>query len=204
MPDAHSAADVLTFASRAAGLGDGIIRLRAQSGLMTLTSAPLAPRGLMENTPTILGMRAIVVDAELECDLIVPGADLAAGENEGRIRLPNRSVTAIWAGITPPRSGWVPTGELSGAAIDQVSRSGVAEVAAGSPAGAGEDAVRQLRARVWGAEADALDGLPAGAAFAAVALGFAAGEAARVFTAPSWTRLRFERGNVLVRRSFRG
>ena len=47
------------------------------------------------------------------------------------------------------------------------------------PQNPGEDAVRAIRASVWGAPDEALGGLPLGAAFAAFALGFIVGEETR-------------------------
>ena len=50
-----AAADALTFAGRARALGDGAVRLQASAGTLAMTSAPLAPRGLFDSTPTVLG-----------------------------------------------------------------------------------------------------------------------------------------------------
>ena len=58
-PDARVATDALTFAGRARQLGDGAIRLQANAGTLAMTSAPLAPRGLLDATPTVLGMRVL-------------------------------------------------------------------------------------------------------------------------------------------------
>ena len=38
-PDVPTASDALVFAQRAARLGDGAVRLRAQDGLLVMTSA---------------------------------------------------------------------------------------------------------------------------------------------------------------------
>jgi len=61
-------------------------------------------------------------------------------------------------------------------------------------------AVRALRAAIWGEPDEDLDGLPRGAAFAADAMGFISGEEeVRVMRSGRWTRLAFRRGHVLVR-----
>ena len=63
-----------------------------------------------------------------------------------------------------------------------------------------EDAVRAVRAAVWGAADEGLGGLPLGVAFAAFTLGFIVGEEdAIVRTSGSWTRVSLRRGHVIVR-----
>lgn len=200
-PDAEAAADLLTFAARAARLGDGAVRLRAMGGTLVTSCAPLAPRGLMDPTPTVLGLRASAVDPELECDLVVPAESLApALDDPTAVTLPATAVTAAWAGVSPPRGGWTASGTLSASTLAARAQWGIAAVADGVPTDAGEDAVRAVRAQVWGPPDDALAGLPLGVAFAAFALGFIAGEEdAPVRRAGPWTRVTLARGHVLVR-----
>src|SRR5690606_20553026 len=88
---------------------------------------------------------------------------------------------------------------------------GISAVAHGSPEGAGEEAVRALRARIWGEPDEDLHGLPRGVAFAAQAFGFITptrearsahplgAEQVRVTQSGRWTRLAFDRGHVLSR-----
>lgn len=199
-PDASTAADVLTFAQRAARLGDGAIRLQAHDGTLAVTCAPLAPRSLLDQTPTVLGMRVVRVDPELVCDLVVEGSALATAGDPHALVLPDSAVTATWAGVSPPRSGWAPAGELAAAALAARAQWGIATVAETVPADPGEDAVHAVRARVWGAGDDALGGLPLGVAFAAFALGFIVGEEwAAVRVNGPWTRVSLARGHVLSR-----
>jgi hypothetical protein len=200
-PDPLAAADLLTFAGRAARLGDGAVRLTAAGGTLATTAAPLAPRGLLDTTPTVLGMRALPVDPELECDLVVEASALEkAGDDESAVILPETALAPAWAGIAPPRSGWEPRGELAAAQLAARAQWGIATVAESVPTDAGEDAVRAVRAQVWGQTDDTLLGLPIGVAFAAFALGFIGGsEEARVLTAGPWTRIALARGHVIVR-----
>lgn len=199
-PDASTAADVLTFAQRASRLGDGAIRLKAQDGILTLTSAPLAPRSLLEQTPTVLGMRIVPVDPELVCDLVVEASALSAAEDARALLLPSSGVTATWAGVSPPRAGWMPAGEVPASVLAARAQWGIASVAETVPVDAGEDAVHSVRAAVWGAADEALAGLPLGVAFAAFALGFIAGdEVAALRTNGPWTRVSLARGHVLSR-----
>lgn len=199
--DAHAAADALTFAGRCARLGDGAVRLQAAGGALAMTAAPLAPRGLMDATPTVLVMRAHSVDAELSCDLVVEASALRpAGDDSTAVVLPDSALSPAWAGISPPRSGWVGGDGIAASELAARAQGGIAAVAEALPADPGEDVVRSVRARVWGEPDSALGHLPRGAAFAAFAMGFVVGEeTARVYRSGQWTRLTLNRGHVLVR-----
>ena len=110
------------------------------------------------------------------------------------------SVQTAWAALTPPRGGWEPVGSLDAGALADVARAGIAEVAHGAPAGAGGHAVADLRQRVWGRLTETVPPVPAGAAFAAYALGFLdPSERCDVVAHGRWTRLSSARGHVLVR-----
>ncbi|MFD5225620.1 hypothetical protein ACFWHT_08380 [Microbacterium sp. NPDC058342] len=208
LADALTARDVLTFTGRAATAAPDGVRLQAQAGVLAMTAAALAPQGLFDQTPTILAMRIVRADPELSCDIVVDS--LSAGEADDELLLPDVGRSPAWAGVSPPRGGWEHVGELTAAAIDERAQWGISAVAHGSPAGAGEDAVRALRARVWGEPDEELLGLPRGVAFAAHAFGFVAsrrdarsadpdGERVRVTRSGRWTRLAFARGHVLSR-----
>lgn len=199
-PDPSTTSDVLTFADRAARLGDGAVRLRAAGGTLALTSAPLAPQSLLESTPTVLGMRFVRVDPELECDLVVDAASLRSGDDPCAVVLPDSAVTAPWAGVSPPRGGWVEESGIEAATLASRAQWGIAAVAEAVPEAAGEDVVRLVRAQVWGEADGELGQLPRGVAFAAFALGFiAGGETAAVRRSGPWTRITLQRGHVLTR-----
>jgi hypothetical protein len=203
--DSDAAADALTFAGRTARLGDGAVRLQASAGTMAMTSAPLAPRGLLDPTPTVLALRALPVDPELECDLVVDAASLRASQRtDAAVDLPDSALSAAWAGISPPRRGWTALPPIDTATIAARAQWGITAVAEAMPADPGEDVVHTVRASVWGEPDALLDGLPRGAAFAAFAMGFIVGqEDARVLTSGAWTRVTLLRGHVLVRRPVR-
>ncbi|MCR2792909.1 hypothetical protein NQ156_07530 [Microbacterium sp. zg.Y625] len=199
-PDHRAAADAATFASRASRMGDGAVRLQAASGTLVMTCAPLAPRGLLDSTPTVLGLRASTVDPELLTDVVVDATALVVSEDPLALTLPDAAVSAPWAGVAPPRGGWEPAGTLDAATIATRAQWGIAAVAESVPRDAGDDAVRAVRASVWGAQDAALAGLPLGVAFAAFGLGFIGGaETVELRTAGPWTRLSLRRGHVLVR-----
>jgi len=198
--DPQSRDDALTFASRAARLADPSVRLRASGGVLVMTAAPLVPRDLIDPTPTVLALRTLAVDPELECDLTVDADLLQPAPKATDITLPETAIRAAWAGVSPPRAGWAPVGELDAAALAARAHDGMARVASALPADAGEEVVHRVRAGVWGEPVPEWSGLPLGVAFGAVALGFISGaESARVLTAGPWTRVSLVRGHLLVR-----
>lgn len=200
--DPHAAADALTFAGRTAPLGDGAVRLQASSGVLVMTSAPFAPRNLFDATPTVLGLRTLEVDPELVCDLVVDASTLAAASDDERaVQLPETALAPAWAGVSPPRRGWAESGRIAASVLAARAQWGMSAVAHDVPVDAGEDVVRVVRAAVWGAPDEDLDGLPRGTAFAAFALGFIGGdEVATVRASGPWVRVSLHRGHVLVRR----
>lgn len=198
------ASDALTFARRAAHLGDGAVRLQAAGGVLVMTCAALSPQSLLDATPTVLGMRMVPVDPELICDLVVPGDSLTLDPGGREVALPETAVSATWAGVSPPRGGWSEAGSVQAATLAHRAQWGIAAVAEALPAAPGEEIVRTARSEIWGAGDPDLDGMPRGVAFAAHALGFIAGEEqARVFHAGPWTRLSLHRGHVLTRSTVR-
>ncbi|MGZ8803852.1 MAG: hypothetical protein ACXWZG_00940 [Microbacterium sp.] len=199
--DAPAAADALTFAGRTARVGDGAVRLRAAEGTLVMTSAPFAPRGLFDSTPTVLAMRALPVDPELICDVVVEASELTAVDGDAaHLELPTVGLSPSWAGVSPPRGGWVAAETIAASVLAARAQWGIAAVAETIPQNPGEDAVRAVRAAVWGVPDDALGGLPLGVAFAAFTLGFIAGEEdAAVFRAGSWTRVTLRRGHIIAR-----
>lgn len=201
LADPASAADAVTFAGRAARFTIEGVRLQASGGVLAMTAAPLAPRGLGDATPTVLAMRTLAADPELVCDLVVEASALAVDAADARaVVLPDTALSPAWAGIAPPRGGWEARPGLEASALAAKAQGGIARVADAVPTDAGEDAVRAVRAAVWGAPDDDLGGVPLGVAFAALSLGFiSGGETARVFASGPWTRISLTRGHVLVR-----
>ena len=199
--DAPAAADALTFAGRTARVGDGAVRLRASGGTLMMTSAPFAPRGLFDSTPTVLAMRALPADPELVCDLVIEASELVGADDSAQqLQLPETALSPSWAGVSPPRGGWVHAATVAASVLAARAQWGIAAVAEALPQNPGEDAVRAVRAAVWGVPDDALGGLPLGVAFSAFTLGFIGGEEdATVRTSGSWTRVSLRRGHIIVR-----
>lgn len=198
LADPDTARDALTFAGRAAHAGDEGVRLQASRGVLAMTSAALAPHGLLDRTPTILAMRVVAADPELECDLVVSGVEET--DDPAQLALPDTALSPAWAGVSPPRAGWTESGSVDAAVLATRAQWGIAAVAHQVPKDAGEDAVRAVRASIWGQPDDDLGGLPLGVAFAAFSFGFIGGaETARVLTAGRWTRITLGRGHILSR-----
>ncbi|MGN6760811.1 MAG: hypothetical protein ACTHJI_05720 [Leifsonia sp.] len=214
--DALAVADLQTYLSRAARVEEGSVRLIAGSGVLAVYTAILYPRGLMDETPTVLGLRTFAVDSEPEFDAVVPIRSLldrVARVREGaeaaelpedvprEIRLPLEVSTVTWAGISPPRGGWRKVGEAPSTLLQQTAQAGVAEVAAAIPSGTGEQLVQRVRAEVWGRPIEGLEYVPWGAGFAADSLGFLGDDdTVTIHETGPWTRLTTRRGHTLVRR----
>lgn len=199
LSDPDTAKDVLTFLGRANQVSDDGVRFQASGGVLAVTSAALAPQGLFDQTPTILAMRIVHADPELQCDLVVD--ELSADDDDARaLVLPETGRSPAWAGVAPPRGGWSRTNEIDAATVANRAQWGISAVARGATPGAGEEAVRALRAAIWGEPDEDLGGLPRGVAFAAHAFGFISGEEQVAVTVSGrWTRLAFRRGHVLAR-----
>lgn len=166
--------------------------------MLALTAAALAPQGLFDQMPTVLAMRIVHADPELECDVVV--ASLATTDDPRTLDFPDTGLAPAWAGVAPPRGQWETTGALRASVIAQRAQWGISAVARGAGTGSGEEAVRALRASVWGEPDAELDGLPRGVAFAADAFGFISGEEdVAVTRSGRWSRLAFRRGHVLTR-----
>lgn len=198
LADSETAKDVVTFVGRATRISDDGVRLQASRGVLALTTAALAPHGLFDSTPTVLAMRVVHADPELECDIVVDR--LTSTDEPERLTLPETGLSPSWAGVAPPRGGWEPAFTLRASVVAQRAQWGISAVARGATPGSGEEAVRALRAAIWGEPDDDLAGLPRGIAFAADALGFISGEEdIPVMRSGRWTRLAFRRGHVLTR-----
>lgn len=198
LADSDTSKDVLTFLGRATRISDEGVRLQAANGVLALTAAALAPHGLFDQTPTVLAMRIVQVDPELECDVVV--SSLSATDDDRVLGFPETGLSPAWAGVAPPRGQWQATSSLAASVIAQRAQWGISAVARGATPGSGEEAVRALRAAIWGEPDEDLGGLPRGVAFAADAFGFISGEEdVVVMTSGRWTRLAFRRGHVLAR-----
>lgn len=213
LADSLSLGDLHTYLQRAGRVEDGSVRLIAGNGILAVYTAILYPRGILDESPTVLGLRTFeLIDTE-DFDIVVPMRSMVERIERAQAQLPDddesRFVamtrppevnTVTWAGISPPRGGWRALGESDAATLESAARAGIEEVAAAIPAGTGEQLVQRVRSEVWGRGVDGLEYVPAGAAFAAYSLGFLGDDPVRLFETGPWTRLTTRRGHVLVRR----
>ncbi|MET0725973.1 MAG: hypothetical protein ABWY36_06450 [Leifsonia sp.] len=208
--DRLSVGDLTTYLSRASRVEDGSVRLIAGSGILAVYTAILYPRGLLDETPTVLGLRTFALAGSTAFDAVVPSRSLLdrlarvdglGGDGPAEIGLPHEVGSVTWAGISPPRGGWHALGTTDAAALESVAHAGIAEIAEAVPTGTGEQLVTRARAEVWGRPIDGLDHVPAGAAFAGLSLGFLSqDDPVGIFETGPWTRLSTKRGHVLIRR----
>lgn len=216
LADPAAAADLETYLGRAAEVLDGAARLVVGGGILAVYVPILHPAGLLDDAATVLGLRTVALsDQELEIDEVVPIASLRArlsSAADGEFGLPMAVYSVTWAGVAPPRSGWVRKPEPAPASLlRSVAEEGIREVADALPVEPGEAVVKQVRQSVWNESIPGHESLPRGAAFAAVALGFVRtddgegtsgedDEVGAVFEVGPWTRLTLRRGHVLVKR----
>lgn len=201
--DPRDLADLRTFATRAKAIDDGAIRLQAAGSVLAAYVCVLRPRLLGESTPTILGLRTMALAEPSGTDVTVALSAVLdrlarAGEYDAELLVPPTTVTESWTGVGAPRAGWELLGAVSDAHLRAAAVAGIAEVAGIVPDKPGALIVNNARAAVWGRELDG-SGLPAGAAFAAFALGFLADGDQKLYRAGRWFRLSGPRGHVLAR-----
>lgn len=211
--DSLALGDLHVFLGRALRVEDGSVRLIAGSGVLAVYVAVLHPVGLLDESPTVLGLRTFAVTSDEPFDVVVPvrsllmrvegqleAANAAVGEPVS-VNLPLEVNSASWAAISPPRGGWHALEPTSFDVLDAVARAGIDEVATAIPTGTGEQIVHRVRSEIWGRPITGADNIPGGAAFAAVSLGFLGeGDPVAVFESGPWTRLTTRRGHVLVKR----
>ncbi|MEP6482425.1 MAG: hypothetical protein ABJA94_10510 [Rhodoglobus sp.] len=217
--DSLALGDLHVFLGRALRVEDGSVRLIAGSGVLAVYVPVLHPAGLLDESPTVLGLRTFALtggDASIQpedFDVVVPVRSLlmrvegllqSAAADVAQpvvVTIPMAVSTVSWAAISPPRGGWTPLQNIGWEVLDSAARQGIDEVARAIPSGTGEQIVHRVRAEIWGRSIDGLDFVPAGAGFAAVSLGFLVeGDAVSIYESGPWTRLTTKRGHVLVKR----
>jgi hypothetical protein len=212
LQDSLALDDLSTYLSRAGRVEDGSVRLIAGAGVLAVYVAVFYPSGLLDESPTVLGLRTFSLPEKETFDAVVPVGSLLQRltnrKNEVTdasapvtVNLPMQVHTVSWAAISPPRGGWSPLPATSSGVLDGVARAGIDEVATAIPTGTGEQIVHKVRSQVWGRPIPGLEHVPAGAGFAALSLGFLGGdESVQIFETGPWTRLTTKRGHVLAKR----
>ncbi|WP_111721222.1 hypothetical protein [Homoserinimonas sp. OAct 916] len=212
LADSLAVSDLRVYLSRAARVEDGSVRLIAGSGVLAVYSAIFYPRGLLDRSDTVLGLRTWAIDIGINFDSVVPirsllerlpevGPGIEISDSPVTVRLPHPVSTVTWSGISPPRGGWVKLEPIAATVLEQAAQAGIAEVAQTVPEAVGEQIVTRVRQEVWGRPIAGAEYLGAGSAFGALSLGFLIqANSVAVFQSGPWTRLTTARGHILVRR----
>jgi hypothetical protein len=206
--------DLQVYLSRASRIEEGSVRLIAGGGILAVYVAVIYPVGLLDEVPTVLGLRTFALAETEAVDAVVPIRSLL--ERVNRLDAEMRDATAhitmtvpmgvntvTWAAISPPKGGWTLRTSTTTGVLNGVARAGIAEVAEVIPTGTGAQIVQKVRAEVWGRDIDGLEDVAAGGAFAALSLGFLGDtevDEVRIFESGPWTRLTSPRGHVLIKR----
>jgi hypothetical protein len=215
--DSLALRDLQVYLGRAARVEEGSVRLIAGGGVLAVYVAIFYPFGLLDEAPTVLGLRTFALTNPDAFDAVVPVRSLLERLNrleenitdesaEVVVTVPMEVNTVTWAAISPPKGGWVTLPATTSSLLDSVAKAGIDEVASVVPTGTGEQIVHRVRSEVWGRPIDDLEHVPAGGAFAALSLGFLGdgGETSdgdvRIYETGPWTRLTTERGHVLIKR----
>ncbi|GGF39674.1 hypothetical protein [Subtercola lobariae] len=211
--DALSLGDLKVFLGRAARVGTGSVRLIGGQGVLAVYASVLAPKGLLDDAPTVLGLRTFAMtdktatfDDTVAIRALLDRLALLSVVVNGdtgpvEVSLPPSEGLVAWAGISPPRGGWQNVGSVDAAVLEKSAGEGISEVAAALPPDTGEQIVHKVRSQVWGRTIPAIERpTAAGAAFAAVSLGFLrSDDPVAVYASGPWTRLSTRRGHVLTR-----
>lgn len=200
--------DLQMFLQRAKRLDPvGMVRLRAFGDVLAAYVAPIFAGSLMDGGPTVLGLRTAELAEKVEVDVIAPISSvldrialLAADTKSNLVLELPESGRAAWAGISPPRTGWVEIGTINESELTAIAKDGIAAVAAALPESVGGPIAARVRGEIWGRGINLESGVPTGAAFAAAGLGFLTqNEEVGVFRAEGWVRLSSLNGHVLAR-----
>lgn len=204
--DRQVVADLRTFVARARAAEDGAVVLQASGRVLAAYVCILRPRALGEATPTVLGLRTMPLAGSAEVDTTVSLASVSdrlarMAENDVVLSVPPTTITESWAGVLPPRSGWLEEGPIEAGMLLDAARAGIREVAETVPNSPGALMVNNARGAIWGRPIEGAGvPIPAGAAFGAFALGFLKqGEPVAVLTNGRWIRISTPVGHLLAR-----
>ena len=206
--DRQSVEDLQAYLTRAKRLDrDGLVRFRAFGDVLAAYVAPIFAGSLMDNGPTVLGLRTMQLADSSEVDAIVPIGSildrlaklLADSPKHYVLELPD-SLKTPWAGVSPPRGGWEPMVSIPEPELTQIAKDGIAEVADTLPEAVGGPIAARIRGEIWGRQMKFGSRIPTGAAFVAAGLGFLTeNEIVEVYQTQGWVRLSSEHGHVLAK-----
>ncbi|WGH10257.1 hypothetical protein [Rothia kristinae] len=204
LADPRQARDLATLISRARALDEGAaVRLQAVGSVLAVWVPVMSGETLLEQVPTVLGMRAVHLSEPSRADATVQAAAvldrMARVDRAGAaLALPPITVRAAWSGAIPGTSGWKECGTVSAQRLEELARQGSRAVEQALPAQAGAAVLSTVRSRIWGTVGQP-GGFVAGAAFGAKALGFLGGGDVVVHAQGPWRRLSNRAGHLLAR-----
>lgn len=197
--DDRARADLVLLLERAAAFGDGSVRLAADGDVALLTTPMTASSGLLDTGPTVLIARAARMREPARFDGVVALAGLRDALKQGAdIEVPEAVGRPAWAAVSPPRSGWVHTGDVTPEAVREFAMQAASDVEAALPRSPGEAVRRRAERAVWGRPVDP-SGMTAGQAAALVAMRFLGEAPVRVTESGGWMRASGRAGEVLTR-----
>lgn len=209
LADRATTLDLQAYLTRAKRLDPvGMVRVRAFGNVLACYVAPIFAGSLMEQGPTVLGLRTSELAENAEVDVVVPitavldrlaalGAHDENWKGKYHVVLPV-SERAPWSGIQPPRSGWELVGEVSEEVLTQIAKDGIAEVADSLPESVGGPIAARIRGEIWGRSMQGDSPVPTGAAFVAAGLGFLTeNEVVPIYQTQGWIRLSPMNGHIL-------
>jgi hypothetical protein len=202
----ESISDLDTFIDRSGLLDNSAVRLVAKDSIVVAWVQVLAPRGLNDTTPTVLGMRGAELAAPAKFDIVVPIDSLRArfANTEKTVEgfvvtMPMQTPTVRWKIPLPPQTGWQPLGKVGASDLQSVVRDGMKIIKRKVPNNAEEHVVRSYRSQVWGTTISNSLGMPAGVALGAETLGFFGDKIMSVSVKDPWIRLSASRGDILAK-----
>jgi hypothetical protein len=209
--DSNDLADLSGYLKRALRLdGAGAVRLRAFGSVLAVYVSPIYAGSLLGDGLTVIGLRTINLASENELDSLFLIEDLLAAaeksiEKDSLTVIPPKTASRVgWAGISPPRQGWVLSGEVEQEKISAWAKDGIAEVAEALPESIGSAIAARVRLQIWGKAVGIEHNFPAGSAFAMAGLGFIQkGVPVKVYRSHGWIRLSTDFGHVIAKESFR-
>lgn len=207
--DEQSARDLQSYLARAKRLDpDGLVKLTAFGNVLAAYVAPIFAVGLMDESPTIIGLRTTELASPAEIDTMVPIQAVLdrlarlfdSGATKFIVEVPPSSARAAWAGIVAPRSGWVQGDSIAEYELTEIARAGIKEVQDTLPTAVGGPIAARIRGEIWGRGITSHTRIPTGAAFVLAGLGFMTeNEFVEVYEADRWVRLSTDFGHVLAR-----
>jgi len=204
-------ADLTSYLTAARRLDEsGVVKLRVFGDVLAVYVSPIYSGSLLDDGPTILGLRTMrlaeqaEVDSSFEISALLERLASPSVSETLSLDLPAVTTRAAWTGITPPRQDWEAIGEIPQAQITQWAKDGIQEISETLPSSIGSAIAAKVRLGIWGRMVSLVYHLPAGAAFAMAGLGFMTkDEQIKVYQAKGWVRISSTHGHVICKESFR-